>query len=296
MALENQRSRKRLDRGEQEILNQAIQFANNYKAGNKLDLALKSIQDAEAIDPDSLPMLLTKAEILGAQRNFTDAFASLERYDLHAVEEERVKSSNIRNDLLFKQRSSLEDAKAQIKKGWADGSYHRLHGLALDGLRAKNNDAELLYEAGVSSFVVRDARSGPKFLNDYLQATNNLDADPDQRARVRMLLANLQFRDQEESGQRNWLSGMKLPQNVYYCPVSLAFQPRIEHIEASNKMRLNYEWNGDHLMSITPVFEKADKATGEKRVAFSYDETFPQVAFAWEADGRPAAQPTFGSR
>ena len=31
-----------------------MQFATNYKIENKLDLALRSIKDAEKIDPDSL--------------------------------------------------------------------------------------------------------------------------------------------------------------------------------------------------------------------------------------------------
>ena len=70
VALDKQRERKQLGVGEREILNQAIQFATNYKSENKLDLALKSIGEAEAVDPGSLPMLLKKAEILGAKSEF----------------------------------------------------------------------------------------------------------------------------------------------------------------------------------------------------------------------------------
>jgi hypothetical protein len=52
--MEKQRDRKPPGVGEREILNQAIQFAANYKIENKLDLALKSITEAEAVDPGSL--------------------------------------------------------------------------------------------------------------------------------------------------------------------------------------------------------------------------------------------------
>ena len=68
-ALDKKRERKQLGVGEREILNEAIQFATNYKNEGKRFFALKSITEAEAVDPGSLPMLLKKAEILGARAN-----------------------------------------------------------------------------------------------------------------------------------------------------------------------------------------------------------------------------------
>ncbi len=284
VALDNQRNRKQLGTGEREILNQAIQFASNYKTENKLELALKSIQEAEAVDPDSLPMLLKKAEILGAQRSFSLAFLALDRYDLHAVDEEREKSSTLRNELLFKQKSSLEDMKDQIRKTWTEGSYHKLHDLVLAGLQAKDDDGDLLYQAAVASLITREPQQARDFLAHYLEVTNTLDADAEQRARVRSFLANIKDRKEIETGEANWLSGKKLPQNVYYCPISLAFQPHIDRIEASGKMRVSYEWNGDRLVSITPTFEKAERATGEKRINFVYNDAFPQVMMASDGE------------
>lgn len=292
VALDNQRNRKQLGTGEREILNQAIQFASNYKNENKLELALKSITDAEAIDPNSLSMLLKKAEILGAQREFSQAFVVLDRYDLRAVDDEREKSSTLRNELLFKQKSSLEDVKDQIQKAWADGSYHKLHDLALQGLHAKDDDPDLLYQAGTASLITREPKRSQAFFARYLEVTNTLDANTEQRSKVRALMASIKETSQTESGESNWLSGKKLPQSVYYCPVSLAFQPRIDRIEASNKMRINYEWSGDQLLSITPSFEKAEHATGEKRIVFTYNETFPQVVFVSEGDARPSKPTT----
>ena len=37
-------------------------------------------------------------------------------------------------------------------------------------------------------------------------------------------------------GEANWFSGVKLPKGLFYCPISLAFQPHIDHIDASNKL------------------------------------------------------------
>lgn len=288
VAQDNQRNRPRLSPGEREILNQAIQFASNYKNENKLEPALKSIQDAEAIDPNSLPMLLKKAEILGAQRAFSQAFLTLDRYDLHAVDEEREKSSSLRNELLFKQKSSLEDIKDQVRKAWTDGSYHQLHELALQGLQAKDDDGELLYQAAIASLITHEPDRARTFLTRYLEVTNTLDADPEQRARVRSVLANIKDAKQPERGEANWLSGKKLPPNVFYCPISLAFQPRVDRIEASNKMRVSYEWNGDQLVSITPTFEKAERSTGERKIGFVYNDAFPQVMIASDGAARPS--------
>jgi hypothetical protein len=72
----------------------------------------------------------------------------------------------------------------------------------------------------------------------------------------------------------------------------LAFQPKIEHIDASGKMKVDYEWNGDHLVSITPTFEKAEKNTGEPKITFAYNDKFPQVISAVEGDAHPGVSNT----
>lgn len=287
VALDHQRERKQLGVGERELLNQGIQFATNYKNENKLDLALKSIQDAEAQDPNSLPMLLKKAEILGAQSDFTSAFQTLDRYDLLAVDEEREKASGLRNDLLFKQKSTVEEVQEQIKKALEEGRFVKVHELAMKGLRASDTDPDLLFEAATASIISRDTEQSRKLFQRYLTITNTLDANLEQRARVRAFLAsNAAGAAGKDVGQPNWLSGKKLPADVFYCPISLAFQPKVDHIEASGKMRVAYEWSGDKLVSITPTFEKAEKDTGERKISFAYDDKFPQVISANVA-GKP---------
>lgn len=292
VALDSQRERKQLGVGEQEILNQAVQFATNYKIENKLDLALKSITEAERTDPDSLPMLLKKAEILGARSEFADAFATLDRYDLHAVNEEREKASTLRNELLFRQTNTLEDVKDQIQKALREGNYVKLHELAVKGLRASDSDPDLLYQAATASAISRDPVQSRALLTRYLTITNTLDANLEQRAKVRALLAAntaTTSTASAENGIPNWLSGKKLPGDVFYCPISVAFQPKIEHIDASGKMKVDYEWNGDHLLSISPAFEKAEKNTGEPKITFGYNDRFPQVVTAVEGDAHASA-------
>jgi hypothetical protein len=277
-------SRKQLSSGQREAINQALRFATGYKDENKLDLGLKSVLEAEAIDPDSLPVLLKKAEILGAKGEFNQALAALDQYDLHAVDEERERASNLRNDLLFKRTSSVEDIKTLLRSAWTEGSFHKMHDLAMRGLTAKDDDAELLYQAGMASLVTRSVQAGKTYFTRYIEVSNTLDADQEQRIRVRTVIAGLSSAPAGAAGGSvNWMSGMRLPKDAYYCPASLAFQAHVDHIEASNKMRVAYDWDGDRLRSIVPAFEKAEHATGEKKIAFAYDPGIPAVnAVAYE--------------
>lgn len=265
-------SRKQLSSGEREAMNQDLRFASGYKEQNKLDLALKSVLEAETIDSDSLAVLLKKGEILGAMGQFNQALEALARYDLRAVDEERAPASSLRSDLLFKRISSVEDIKVQLRSTWTAGDFHKMRDTAVRGLTAKDDDPELLYQAGMASLAIRNVQDGKTYFAKYLDVSNTLDADQEQRIRVRTALANLGATPAGgTNGAANWMSGMKLPNDVLYCPVSLAFQARVDHIEASNKMRVTYNWDGDRLRSIIPTFDKAEHATGEKTIAFAYD-------------------------
>jgi tetratricopeptide (TPR) repeat protein len=272
IAIDRLSSRKQLSSGQREAINQALRFATGYKDENKLDLALKSALEAEAIDPNSLPVLLKKAEILGAKGQFNQALATLDQYDLHAIDEERDKASTLRNDLLFKRTSSVEDIKAQLGALWSAGNFHAMRQMAVRGLSARDDDPELLFPAGIASLVTRNVPDGKKYLASYLDVSNTLDADREQRIRVRTVLAGLGTAPAAATtGAANWMSGMRLPNDVPYCPASLAFQTHVDHIDASNKMKVAYNWEGDRLRSIVPAFDKPEHATGEKPIAFAYD-------------------------
>jgi hypothetical protein len=190
----------------------------------------------------------------------------------------------------FQLTNSLGDLKRQLEKTWTDRSFHHTRKLALDGLRAKEDDPDLLYFAGVSSLVTRDRKAGREFLARYLEVSNTVDANRERRAGVYRLLGGMAGESAPESGEPNWMSGRKLPAGVYYCPVSLAFQPRVGRIAASNKLSVEFEWDGDRLKTIVPRFEKPEQATGEKPVTFSYDDRIPHL-YGVGVDGPAPAPP-----
>jgi hypothetical protein len=291
VAVDRQAQRKQLSPGQVNEIDKDLLFATRYKEQNKLDDALKSVAQAELVDPENLRVLLKKAEILGAMHEISSALAVLDQYDLRAIEEERKPANQLRSELLFQVTSNLKDLKVEMQKSWADSSYNRVHNLALQGLRAKDDDADLLYYAGMSSLVTRNPEDGRKYLSRYLDVSNTLDANSDQRVAVRRVLSGIGApAPRPTQGSLNWMSGARLPENVYYCPISLAFQPKIERIDASNKLKVTFEWDGDKLRSITPVFDKNEHVSEEKKISFAYEDKVPQVAVvAYENDAKTVA-------
>src|SRR5262249_13026973 len=149
--------------------------------------------------------------------------------------------ADLRNELLFKRTSLLEDTKVQIQKAWNEQRFHRIQSLAKEGLRGKDDDGDLLYQAGLASLSIRDVKQGREMLTHYLDVTNTLDADEAQRGRVRTVLATITESSSKDQGDLNWMSGKRLGKGIYYNPVSLAFQPRVDRVDASNKLKLAFE-------------------------------------------------------
>jgi hypothetical protein len=163
----------------------------------------------------------------------------------------------------------------------------------------KEDDPELLYYAGSAALVTRRPKEAQAIFQRYLEAAAHTETPGDQRRHVRRLLPGLNASaaaaapssaagPASSSEPPNWMSGARTPRNAYYCPLSLAFGPRIERIEASNKMRAAFEWSGNKLIAIRPSFEKEN--SGEKAITFAYDDRVPQVA-AVTADGNASAPP-----
>ena len=301
-ALERQSRRAKLGAGPQAAVERDLYFAEQNRTANKLDDALKNVQEAEAVLKSALPdgavstsglkIWYTKAEVLGAQDHVAEALAALDKYDLEAVEEERAPAEKLRNQLLFNLTSLLKTVKSKLQSALNDGNYVLLQNMTTQGLRMASDDSDLLYYAGLVSLVRRQPKQGREYFLHYLDASNTLDSNLEQRAQVIRMLANITAPLSEGEGEPNWFSGEKLPKGVFYSPYSLAFQGRIDHIEASNKFRVNFDWGSERLKSILPIFEKSDHLTGEEALFFFYDKDFPQVSWIGGDNEIPPAVPS----
>jgi hypothetical protein len=274
--------------GQQDAITQAIHFASRYKEQNKLDEALKSLTEAEGIDADNLGLLLKKAEILGSRGELARALATLDRYDQLAVDEERAPGTRLRNELAFQKLNTLRDDKAKLESAWNQQRFHWTRLAATQALRTDERDPDILYFAGMSSLVTRDGKHAREYLQRFLETSNSIDASVERRISARRALAAIpeQSVGNPEQGEPNWFSGKKLPADVFYCPISLAFGPRVERIEASNKLTVQYDWDGSRLKAVIPVFDKPQNATGEKPLTFIYENSVPQV-ISVQAEGLP---------
>jgi hypothetical protein len=291
-AVDRQNKRRQLSAGELDVIEQTRTIAERYRQQNKLEEAMKKIAEAETIDPESLPVLLTKASVLGARAETVKALRTLDAYDMLAVDKERDLGNKLRSELTFQLTDTRESIRKKLAEAWNAGRFHQTYQLAEQGLLADDADPTILYYAGLSAMATRNAKSGPAYLRKYLEVSNTLDADSAQRVAVARLLteAGAPAAPREPEGEAHWFSGRKLPKTVFYCPASLMFTPRVDHIEASNKLSVKFNWDGDRLKSIIPTFEKAQQATGEKTVFFSYAESVPH-AFAVESAEAPRKAP-----
>jgi len=278
VARDRQGSGKSLSQGERSAIAQDLQRAKLDLQVNKPDRALAEVEDAERVDDANLEVLLQKAEVLGALRQFRGALAALDDYDMRAVDEQRQKAVELRASLEFQRDNNLDDLKTQLRKAYAAFNFHLAADLVKRELEAKDDDAELLAVSGRLAMILRDPASGRAALQRYLDITTNLDASEEDRAEVRQLLASIRAPESAGGGAADWLSGSPLPAGVFYCPVSLAFQPRIDRIVTSGKTTFTFDWEGDRLRSITPASEK--DAHADRKIVFSYDNRDSGVTWA----------------
>ena len=237
-------------------------------------------------------VLYKKADILGAEERTSEALATLDEYDLYAVDDEREPADKLRNQLLFSLSTSLKDLRARLQAAWAEGSYHRAYQLTQQALKMKSDDAGLLYYAGMTAMITRRPKESREYFTHYLEVSNTLDASAQERVQVLGWLQSVAVSAPAAPGDANWLSGKPLPKGIFYCPISLAFQPHVDRIDASNKLKTSFEWDGEKLKSVTPIFEKDVHITGEKKISLAYDDRAHQVAWANDADQARGAAPS----
>jgi hypothetical protein len=289
-------SRARLQPGQQSTVERYLFNAEQHRTSKNLDEALKSILDAEsflersltpgAVVPETLTLWFKKAEILGAQDRIADALHAIDTYDLHAIDDERPRAATLRNQILFHREQALKDLKSKAQTAWEQRAFWRALLAAQDALRIDPADTELQLLAGRCTLIARHPAEAREYFTLYLNATNSLDAQPEERTRVRRMLAAIPAAPPAAPpGEPDWLSGAPTPPGAFYSPLSLAFLPHVEHTETSNKIRTNYEWSGEKIASITPT-----AGTGEKRIAFAYRGA--TVDWATDAEERRPPAPS----
>jgi hypothetical protein len=219
-----------------------------------------SLQEARAENKDAPEILVVEAKLLAARDRHAEALPLLDAYDRAVADPAARELGNAaRNDILYdlgKKRTAFEQ---QLQKLQHDGDYSRLRAAAAEALALDPDDDDFLYYGGAVAAVFRDPVAAKDRLDRYLVRSNSLRGDlqaRDRAARIRALGAIKKDapRPTAPTGTPNWLSGRPLPEGVYYCPVSAAFQLPIDSV-AGYKLRMSFQWEGNRLTSITATFE-----------------------------------------
>ncbi|HBY58238.1 MAG TPA: hypothetical protein DEH78_00345 [Solibacterales bacterium] len=280
---------KTLTNSQREAIAQAVQLAENYRQSRDYDAALKRVQEAEEIDPTSIPVLLKKAEVLGSRAEIKAALNALDRVDMLAVDEQREAARKIRTDLLFQLDRVRTDLQTQAESLIGEFSFHKARDISRRALLADPDDGDSLFYAGLTSLATFQRKEGLDYLKRFLSAPSTA-ASQERRRNVYRLLDSLDGANIAAAkpaaaitGRRNWFSGETLPSDVYYCPVSLTFQRKPSTV-TSGKLSIRFEWTAERLKSIKPSWEKGANETGERPFYFAYDPAFPHVTQADQSE------------
>lgn len=235
-------------------LNRNLAFAERYVKEGRLKDAESEIASAELLDKDAPRILLVKAELHQARKEFMKAIELLDDYDRRVIADEQIAAGEaIRNPLLIEMRSTKEKLSAEIAKAESEGDYAEALKLARSGVQVSPEDPEFLYHAGFDSAVMRNEKDASDFLKRYLVASQSLIGDRKLRAEVMGVLPILSTRTQSVKGKPNWFSGYNSPDGLFYCPVSLMPNPHPADIKASKKQTASFAWNRGQLASVETV-------------------------------------------
>ena len=191
----------------------------------------------------TLKVLYKKSRYSRRSERTSEALAALDAYDLHAIEDERVAAEKLRNQLLFSLNTALGDLKGKYQAAFAEGSWTPR--LPTGGAGAED-------EVWMTPTCCTGSRHDlahhpptegePGVLRPLPGSIRHADAKPEERVQVRRWLPSIAGTRRARTGRRQLAFGKAAPERCLHDPISLAFQPRIDRIDASNKPD-DLEWD-----------------------------------------------------
>ncbi len=301
---------------EDRLFRQALYTAQRAIQDHDYAKAQQALREAEAENADAPEVLLVQASLLASANQMSDALPLLDRYDsMVADSSDREKGDTVRNQVLYELQKQKETSHHQIQELMSNGEYSRVFEASTAALKFDATDPEYLYTAALSASVLRKPDEAKVLMDSYLKHSDNLAADDSSRIRVRRLRAVLKEPNgaPEGKGMPNWFSGQKLARDVYYCPLSLAFQVPVQSI-SGYKFRMVYSWERGRLTAIHTDFEddkgRQDYATltsgavvgkGQQggtsngNFTFTYDSSSPSVREVQSGEHKKAAVTNSGN-
>ncbi len=245
-------------------------LAEQYMNDGKPEEAEKALAEAETIDKDEPRVTLLQAKLAVTRGDLGKALALLDNYAGIAITPlDFADGEKLRASVLYSIQTSADRTRGELSKDMDQQRFAAALESAADGLKLDNENPDFLYEAGVNACVLRHCDRAAPLLHRFLDLTDSADADHNRRIAAVQLLREAESaaqtdpkltRKPPEAAEVSWFSGGPLEHATLYDPISLAFQPKVSRIDASDHLTVAYEWTGNQLRSVHAKYE--EKKTG----------------------------------
>jgi hypothetical protein len=275
-------------------LQRRLLLAEQYANDGKQQEAEQALHEAEAIDKDEPKIKLGQARLAVSRGDLGMALALLDLYaGVALTAQDFDEGEKLRASVQYKIENARKEERNQLTTLYADQRFASALQTAAGGLKLDNEEPLFLYQSGVNACLVRHCADAAPMLRRFLDLTDSTQSNREQRL-VAMRLLREPANDQPpqaaaaKNSELSWFSGAPLDRGALYDPVSLAFQPKISHINASDHLTVTYDWAGTQLRSVHTKYE--DKKTGSNiaklALATAGASQGVSLPFSWRTTGR----------
>jgi len=250
-------------------LQRKLLMVEQYINDRKLDEAETALAEAAASDPEEPRLALLEAQLAIGRGELGRALALLDNYAGNApTAQDLAEGEKLRASVLYSIDKERLKTSSDLSSAFEQQRFSTALGAAADGLKVDNESPQFLYQASVNTCILRNCARAVPLLHRYLEVTDSLQADRRQRIAAIRLLSEAEAQQSlagpdskgAQASAVSWFSGTSLGRGVFYDPVSLSFQLKVAHIEASEHVTVNYEWSGNKLLSVHTKHEEKKTA------------------------------------
>jgi hypothetical protein len=260
-------------------LQRKLLMVEQYINDHKQEDAEKALAEAEAMDSAEPRLALLQAQLAISRGEFGRALALLDNYAGNApTPQDLAEGEKLRASVLYSIDKERSKTGGDLASAFDEQRYSAALGTAADGLKIDNESPQFLFQAGVNTCILRNCDRAVPLLHRYLDVTDSTQGDRRQRIMAIRLLGEAEAAQRAaqapaakspEAAVLSWLSGTPLGRGVFYDPASLAFQPKVARVDASERVSVAYEWNGNQLRSVHTRYEEKKTAGNIARLALA---------------------------
>lgn len=274
-------------------LHRRLLLAEQYANDGKQAEAEQALHEAEAMDKDEPKIKLMQARLAFARGDLGLSLALLDLYaGVALTQEEFAEGEKLRATVQYKIESLRSEERGQLQSLYGDLRFASTLQTAATGLKLDNEDPAFIYHAGVSACLLRHCADAAGLLHRYLDLTDSTEGKREERLAALRLLRESTESAAAPKAARNasssWFSGAVLDAGVFYDPSSLAFQPKVVRINASDHLTVAYEWTANQLRSVHTKYEEKKTGSNIAKVALAAAGASQGLSLpvSWRTTGR----------